>query len=207
MGVTSMGHWYRSRQTYLDDCRSLCINRMSTLRAIPQNGWASGTWTWSNPETGEKTSSIGYEANTLDPDNMYLRIHYTLTEADEKVDYKIKLVSTLPRYGGRRFWFICPYRGRRVAKLYLPYGALYFASRYAYGLKYASQSANAYTRAIKRMWKLKNQLGGDDFPSKPVGMHKSTFQRILAAADAAEETVYSLERPWGAFKKSKASGL
>jgi hypothetical protein len=40
------------------------------------------------------------------------------------VDYKVKLVTTKPNYGGHRWWFICPIvrrdggPPRRVAKLY-----------------------------------------------------------------------------------------
>ena len=46
----------------------------------------------------------------------------------EPLDYKIRLVTTIPNYGGRRWWFICPSSRddggppRRMAKLYLPPG-------------------------------------------------------------------------------------
>jgi hypothetical protein len=89
-----IGSGRRSRKSYLDDCRNLCINRMMKLKAIPQEGWKSGTWEWRDAETGEKKSSISYEARTIDLDDMYLRLHYTITHSGEKVDYKIKLVST-----------------------------------------------------------------------------------------------------------------
>ena len=49
----------------------------------------------------------------------------------------VRLVSTRPNYGGRRWWFVCPLVGRRVAKLYLPPGARLFGSGDAYGLTYA----------------------------------------------------------------------
>lgn len=192
MGGIGCGDWYRGRKSYLDDCRRLCINRMAKLKAISPNGRTSGSWVWTDVETGEKTSSIGYESCTTDPENMYLRLHYTFTETGEKVDYKIKLVTTCPNYGGKRFWFICPYNGKRVAKLSLPYGAIYFASRHAYGLKYASQSETVQGRAINRMWKYKNKLGGDFFPIRPKGMHERTFERLLAAADKADEIASGL---------------
>ena len=49
----------------------------------------------------------------------------------------VRLVSTRPNYGGRRWWFLCPLVRRRVAKLYLPPGGRLFGSREAYGLTYA----------------------------------------------------------------------
>ena len=62
----------------------------------------------------------------------------------EAVDYKVRLVTTKPNYGGHRWWFICPIvrrdggPPRRVAKLYLPSGSKYFGSREAYALTYTS---------------------------------------------------------------------
>jgi hypothetical protein len=46
--------------------------------------------------------------------------------------------STVPHYGGRRWWFICPIKKIRVAKLFLPPGATQFASRKAHDLTYRS---------------------------------------------------------------------
>jgi hypothetical protein len=57
----------------------------------------------------------------------------------ERIRYRVALAWTPCRYGGRRWWFICPRTGRRAAKLYLPYGAQRFWSRRGYGLGYACQ--------------------------------------------------------------------
>ena len=60
----------------------------------------------------------------------------------EPLDYRIRLVTTIPNYGGRRWWFICPLSRddggspRRVSKLYLPPGERYFGSREGYALTY-----------------------------------------------------------------------
>ena len=83
---------------------------------------------------------INYEAD-LTPGNAWIRLHYQRN--GELLDYKIRLVSTRPTYGGLRWWFICPSRRadggpRRVAKLYLPPGRKYFGSREGYGLTYRS---------------------------------------------------------------------
>jgi hypothetical protein len=46
------------------------------------------------------------------------------------VDYKVRLVTTKPNYGGRRWWFICPLvrRPHAAAKLDLPSGGKYFGA-------------------------------------------------------------------------------
>jgi hypothetical protein len=91
-------------------------------------GWRSGTITWTrNGWGGEHKSSVGIEVSTMDG-NGYLRIHYTQTDRDtnekKDFDYKIPLTTTPCRYGGKRYWFICPmsksgvYCGKRVSTLY-----------------------------------------------------------------------------------------
>jgi hypothetical protein len=70
------------------------------------------------------------------------------------VDYKVRLVTTTPHYGGLRWWFICPLvrrdggPPRRVAKLYLPPGGKYFGSREGYGLTYRSCQESGENRKL-----------------------------------------------------------
>lgn len=111
-------------------------------------GWRSGTITWTRSGWGgESKNSVGIEVSTMDGDG-YLRIHYTQTDhdTDEKkdFDYKIPLTTTPCRYGGKRFWFTCPwyksgvYCGRRVGVLYKD--GDYFACRHCYNLTYESRN-------------------------------------------------------------------
>ncbi len=179
MGGMGSGGWYRWDKTMkVEDCRVLDLNRMRKCGSIPAEGMRSGSWVWSDPETGERLSSISYEANTLDLHNSYLRIHYTFTESQKKIDYKIKLERTLTNYGVR-LWFICPANGKRVSKLYMPNGGDIFASRQAYRLKYASQSESPKDRALRKKWKIVKKTDGDNYPIKPRGMHEKTFERIM----------------------------
>ena len=56
----------------------------------------------------------------------------------------MRLTATRPRFGGLRWWFVCPLVvngrpcNRRVAKLHLPPPARYFGCRLCYRLTYAS---------------------------------------------------------------------
>lgn len=110
--------------------------------------WKSGTITWTNGYSGNK-SSVGIEVSTMDKDG-YLRIHYTQTDrgTEEKkdFDYKIPLTTTPCRYGGKRYWFVCPwykrgiYCGKRVGTLYKD--GDYFACRHCYELTYSSRKDN-----------------------------------------------------------------
>lgn len=103
---------------------------------------------WTNSHTGN-ANSIGLQT-TIEESKDYgsLRLHYTQTdkEKDEKkdFDYKAGLTSTPCRYGGRRFWFICPlsvngsHCGRKTNVLYKR--GDYFGCRKCHRLTYATQN-------------------------------------------------------------------
>ncbi len=116
----------------------------------------AGVITWTRNNWGEENkSSVGIEVSIKEGEK-YLRIYYTQTdlETQEKkdFDYKIPLTTTPCRYGGVRYWFVCPcykngvYCGKRVAKLYK--NGDYFACRHCYNLTYESRNQNGIYRSF-----------------------------------------------------------
>jgi hypothetical protein len=189
MGGCGSGNYYRcNTERTLDEYRNLDINRMMKMGAIRDGCVNSGNWLWVDKKTGKKNSEIGYECNALDKADSYLRLSYKFTDTDHSVDYKIRLVRTYPRYGGVRFWFICPERGKRVAKLYLIPSDGRFVSRHVYKVYYASQMKGKLDRAIDKKWKLLDKVEGKYFPQRPKGMHQKTFDRIVDKFTAQEES-------------------
>lgn len=186
-GIGSGNHYRWNTKPILDDCRSIDINAMVRLGAIREGYSGTGHWRWVSADTGEETSKIGYECNTIDKSNSYLRLIYKMTSTQEKIDYKIPLVRTYPPYGGVRFWFICPKTGKRVGKLYIVSGSNYFLSRHVYRIHYASQTHDKITRSIDKKWKLMNKVDGEYFPIRPKGMHSKTFDRIFCQFIALED--------------------
>jgi hypothetical protein len=104
-------------------------------------------------------------------------------EGDRIVRDRIGLVWTVPTYGGRRWWFVCPRTGRRTSRLFLPEGGWHFWSRQAYDLGYACQRDDRFRRLQRRASKLNGQLGGDGSeswdipPTKPKWMRWRTYER------------------------------
>jgi hypothetical protein len=190
MGGKGSGNWYRwDKKTKLDEGLTLNINKLVRDGFIQPRGRTDGTLEWTYARTKEYYANIGYEVNTENQDNMWMRVYYSTTIRGEKhyMDYKISITTTKPHYGGRRFWFICPHTAARAAVLYCPPGSRWFASRKACNLKYFSQSESPDRRAISRMWKLKKKLGGENFPLRPKGMHRKTYDRLFDAVIQAEE--------------------
>jgi hypothetical protein len=59
----------------------------------------------------------------------------------------VSLVSTVPHYGGLRWWFLCPRCGRRVGRLHLNAHAPAFACRACHNLTYESaQTSRSFLR-------------------------------------------------------------
>jgi hypothetical protein len=151
-------HWWRPRKkTVVEDCESLDANRWMREGILQAGVHKSGAWGWFRDEARtEQTSSIGYEVNTRDVPPS-IRLFYTFTESKDALDYRIPLVTTQPRFGGLRWWFICALVvngrecGRRVGKLYLPPGARYYGCRHCHDLTYRSvQEHDKRVDALRR---------------------------------------------------------
>jgi hypothetical protein len=63
----------------------------------------------------------------------------------------IPVTTSVPHFGGRRFWFKCPSCGRRVGRLYRPWEQSKFACRGCHYLTYrTSQTHNKRIDALRR---------------------------------------------------------
>jgi hypothetical protein len=125
-------------------------------------------------------------------------------EGDRFVRDRIRLLWTVPTYGGRRWWFQCPRTGRRTTKLFLPNGGWHFWSRQAYGLGYACQREDRLGRLQRRAAKLNRQLGGDGWagwdtpPIKPKWMRwrtlRAEIRNLGASGRESQRGVYGARR-------------
>ena len=160
------------------------------LALMLRKGWISegsknaGTLSWSRND--EPYASISYTCSLTDPEDASLTLRYRRQRHGEDwVDREqfVRLDYTLPHYGGRRWWMLCPVRGERIGKLYLPAGGDIFAGRKAWRLGYRSQRVSSRDRASERLFALQRKLGCDqgwEQPLfKPKGMWQRTFDRHM----------------------------
>jgi hypothetical protein len=152
-----------ARKTTVEDGLTLSLSLMLERGALVPGAMTSGSWHWSYPGQ-EPHARIRYVGNMVDLDAATVTLDYRVN--DQPMRYAVRLVSTVPRFGGRRWWFLCPLARRdggpprRVAKLHLPPGGRYFGSREAYGLTYRSNQENGAHRALFR--RLAAQMGSDE---------------------------------------------
>jgi hypothetical protein len=111
--------------------------------------------------------------------------------SDRPVTDRIRLIWTVPTFGGRRWWFQCPRTGQRTTKLFLPNGGRHFWSRQAYRLGYACQREDRFSRLQRRAATLNRQLGGEGWstwdvpPAKPKWMRWHSFEKKYERWQAA----------------------
>jgi hypothetical protein len=160
-GSGSHYHWWRpSKKTAVEDCLDLDANRWVRDGGLRDGIFRSGTWRWTYPSGDGFT--VNYEVNTLDPGGPFVRLWYSWvwrsTQQQESADYRVRLATTRPRFGGLRWWFICPLIvngrpcGRRVGKLYLPPHGRYFGCRHCYDLTYTScQESHKFDSAFRHL--------------------------------------------------------
>lgn len=160
-----------------------------TGRVVPGSHFSAQLY-WTRGD--EPSSDISYEAIMSKPGNERLILKYTCGSGAEKesVRQEVRLVWTNPNYGGKRWWIICPYRGNRCTKLFLPGNGDRFASRQAWRVAYVSQRANWHDLSFERLNRIQRKLGGregyDEFNYRPKGMWHRTFEGLLAEDEAVQ---------------------
>jgi len=148
---------YGAKQT-VEDCLALSVNRVARGGMIRVTTWQRSL-VWTNTGTGEQTASAGYTCTESGGKRVFALIYTITRHDDEKHDVRlpIRLQVTRPTFGGARWWFTCPLvvRGRacqrRVGKLYLPPGGLYFGCRHCHDLTYTSCQES---HKCDRLWRL-----------------------------------------------------
>jgi hypothetical protein len=133
--------WQRERKTTVEEGLILDIKDLVAMGALVP-AWQEGSLSW---RFGNETiATVGFGSTTYSDGTGALWLSH------ERMHYTVTLVSTVPHYGGRRWWFICPIEKIRVAKLFLPPGATRFASRKAYNLTYRSVQESGWRKRFSR---------------------------------------------------------
>ncbi len=115
--------------------------------------------------------------------------HSIRTDDGAEVEYRVALTRSPCRFGGWRWWWICPNSGARVFKLFLPRGGRRFLSRRAYRLGYLSQRLSSLDRAHRAREKAERRLSwtDDGEPCPAPGMRRRAFERFVARWEKAAE--------------------
>ncbi len=168
----------------VEHCKVIDLALMFRRGSLAEHCSGGGSLSWSCG--GEPAGSIAYHYDLSDLDDASMTLSYRRKPyGGDWIDERqfVRLVHTAPRFGGRRWWMICPVRGHRVAKLYLPNSGDIFAGRKAWRLGYRSQRVTSRDAQFERLFSLQRKLGCDQGWDaglfRPKGMWHRTFERHL----------------------------
>ncbi len=174
------GTWYRwEKKDTVDAKLALGAHHVFTRIADPTKARLY-TISWKRTRDGQETASLGL---ATDPQRGGVFLSYNYN-GQPVTPYLVRWDVTTPRYGGRRYWWLCPSCGRRCAAIY---GGPRFLCRVCHNLTYeTAQSGDFQTTIDNRMIAIRRRLGAhtgpgwpfDSLPPKPRGMHCDTYGRL-----------------------------
>jgi hypothetical protein len=142
--------WRGVKKETIERCLMLSVSDLARIGALTP-GCKAGSLRWG--ERGkDHYAALEYSSSIQADGTGELWLRYK-TQGDSIHDC-VSLIFTVPHYGGRRWWFKCPFQQIRVAKLYLPPGATRFASRQVWdaitgtGLQFCDSAGLSLTGAL-----------------------------------------------------------
>jgi hypothetical protein len=141
----------RKRKVAVEECFQIAIGTHVPNSPLINDETSSGLW------QGKGGQPVGYILRR-DGDEGWLRLVYQARA--EVIQRVIQLRTTVPTYGGLRWWFVCPVTGEWKAKLYLPPGGAQFVSREGGDLTYLSCRESGRYRTL--LAKLAKRMGADE---------------------------------------------
>jgi len=182
MGGYSSGRYRTRNQGAVEAAYRLDMRALRRAGFIRPNATTSGSWGWTC--RGQPSGSIGLSIWIGAQGEGEAVLSFSVN--GQPSGQRVAIVSTPCRYGGRRYYFLCPASGRRCEVLCFARGA--FACRQAQRLSYHSQSEDQLGRLYRARDKARARLdGGGDRP-RPRGANRERLvQRWIDLEEAADD--------------------
>lgn len=153
MGGIGSGRRAAGRPT-VEDCLRLDLKRLNALGFFRPGCPVSGEVECASANGHRRRIAV---ACTVSPPSRSVLVIGLLVGGKRRTQ-RIELEPVPMRYGGVRWYAMCPIRDTRCTTLLLPPGAAGFASNQAWRLPYASQREGPVARAGRRMDKAAREL-------------------------------------------------
>ncbi len=190
-GVLTMGGALSGRRCggpVVEDCITIDLAQLMRLGAVLDGHAVRGALDWQ--QDGQDVASVAFRLDLRQPERAALVLAFRLGSDGQAVAQRIGLAFTVPQFGGRRWWLICPVTGERVRCLHLAPGGTRFASRRALGLSYRVERLGQFDRPFARLHREQRRMGHaggwGSLPERRKGIWKRTHERHLARLAALD---------------------
>ena len=121
--------------------------------------------------------------------------------------YDVGITTSSCHYGNYRYWFNCPNCNKRVGVLYC---AGVYVCRHCIGANYATQLMQPIDKLFRKVAKIRHRLGwpqgiANGHGSRPKGMHRKTYDRLVSEHDRIADHLLGLELEWVSKLQTKVS--
>ena len=112
--------------------------------------------------------------------------------------YDVGITTSSCHYGNYRYWFNCPNCNKRVGVLYC---AGLYVCRHCIGANYATQLMQPIDKLFRKVAKIRHRLQwqqgiANGHGSRPKGMHRKTYDRLVSEHDRIADNLLGLELEW-----------
>ncbi len=149
------GSGRRSNRPTTDDCIRIRLSDLKPLGMLKRHWLSRRNLNWTR--NGQTTAALTLVAD-IDCLEAYPCLKITGYARGRKIDCLVWLDSSPMRFGGERWYALCPITGRRCTTLVLPPGMTYFASVKGWDVPYASQRECGAHRAYRAINKADSRL-------------------------------------------------
>jgi len=198
MGGFGSGRW--DGLPVAEEALRLDLTQLITHGFVQPGRRSRGTLAWKSVPDNQLTAVATYAADLTDPDEAWIELRQAVQPAgDVRLQPQLlRLTTTRPHHGGRRWWFICPILGGRARVLYWPPATSGFASQSAYRLAYRSQRQTRGDRIATKAQAARRKLGVDavdllEMPNcpKPKRMHWHTYHRLRGDIEELRQALWT----------------
>ena len=140
-----------------DECLRLSLSQFKARGMLKRGCMARREFVWSSDGEVMARATVTVDIDCLEP---YPQITIEGYRQGGAIDCRLQLVSAPMRFGGERWYAVCPITGRRSTTLVLPAGRSRFASVQGWGVAYGSQREAPIYRAYRAVEKAERRLLG-----------------------------------------------
>ena len=151
MGGSASGRYRTRNRGTVDAACRIDLRILKRWGALKEGQTFGGTLRWTR--NGQPSGSMGYTV-VMDPEDRRLILSYSTNGEARTVT--VQLVAVPMRFGGFRYYALCPRTLRRCQVLPVVGGVI--ACRQAHRLTYASQSMDRLDRTRERMERCEKRL-------------------------------------------------
>ena len=175
----------RIRKTTVEECLTIDVFSLNRKGMLDGREY-KGTMSWEYKFSGriESVNIALIPRSEHENSDVTLIIDYYADGngmESQHVKMRIPLVSADCFFGGYRYWFQCPYCGRRVAKLYKPRNQSRFACRHCHDLSYRSrqQYDKRIAKLIREPWLISGYIDSPNPVKQMLAMRAVLVSAVL----------------------------